>query len=54
MNFVTRWVMLVKQKLVMSLAEMEGTKVMEDGRNSEDPSHLWELNIKTVLNRNYT
>jgi hypothetical protein len=43
MKFVTMWVMLVKQELVMSLAEMEGTKVMEDGGNSEDPSQFREL-----------
>jgi hypothetical protein len=43
MNFVTRWVMLVKQELVMSLTEMEGTEVMEDEGNSEDPSQFWEL-----------
>jgi hypothetical protein len=36
MNFVTRWVMLVKE-------EMEGTEVMEDEGNSDDPSQFWEL-----------
>ena len=43
MNFVTRWVMLVKQELMMSLREMEGTEVKEDEGSLVDPSQFWEL-----------
>ena len=43
MNFVTRWVMLVQQELMMSLREMEGTKVKEDEGSTVDPSQFWEL-----------
>jgi hypothetical protein len=35
--------MLVKRELVMSLAEMEGTKVMKDKGDSGDHSQFWEL-----------
>ena len=65
MNFVTRWVMVVKQELMMSLRGMEGTEVEEDEGSIVDPSQFWELssfwtfwNIclthKTVFDRNYT
>ena len=43
MNFVTRWMMVVQQELVMRLREMEGTKVMEDKGDSGDYSQFWEL-----------
>ena len=40
MNFVTRWVMLVKQELMMALREMEGTEMMEDEGITVDPAQL--------------
>ena len=40
MNFVTRWVLLVKQELLMALREMEGTEMMEDEGITVDPAQL--------------
>ena len=40
MNFVTRWVLLVKQELMMALREMEGTEMMEDEGITVDPAQL--------------
>ena len=40
MNFLTRWVMLVKQELMMALREMEGTEMMEDEGITVDPAQL--------------
>ena len=40
MNFVTRWVLLMKQELMMALREIEGTEIMEDEGITVDPAQL--------------
>ena len=40
-NFVTRWVMLVQQELMMCLRESEGTEVIEDEGITVDPLQLF-------------